>query len=345
MRRLQEQYLSRRTIVFVNGQAYFRCRTRLWSEDTCAEFSPTERDEGAWTTNIVALAQDALDTDDDPERFYIYLQECIWRFQKRSLSFDDDAINAMAGILTRISSLGGIQIWQGVLEAWLPFFLVFASHEYHQGTRRRGSFPSWSWAGWAGQIDWYSDVGTVHCEFQEVDHDGATRSLWRPDESIEARMKPKDRRGLLNSPQTVPPWMSRSYHLLKFKTTVLKLRWMPLMESLTPVFDKSRVSILVDKTLQPVGLLFCDDCGTIDLPKGALQFAVLGKDIESQLFSQRYMDRKQIVKQFLRPPLAWVMYLVHTNGVRERRGLGIVSQGCLQDSLSPGPRQEIIFLG
>ena len=284
-----------------------------------------------------------MDSDDDPERFYIYMQECIWRFQRRNLSFDDDAINAMTGILTRVSLLAGFSIWQGAPEPWLPLFLVFVPD---QETRRRHSFPSWSWAGWAGEIDWQSDIGTFHCEFQEVDQTGATRSIWRPHEKHEERMKPVGRTGVLDSPQTIQPWNTRPYPLLKFKATVFKLRWLPLTDHLTRAFNqKSWVALLVDKALQSVGLLFCDGGRVTDLPKGALQFAVLGKDIGSELFSQRYLDEKQIVKQFLRPPLTWVMYLVQLNGVRERRGLGIVSQECLQNSLSPCPRQEIIFLG
>ena len=155
--RLQEQYLSRRTIVFVNGQAYFRCRKRIWSEDTCADLNPKQHDSEAWFTNIVALAQESLENDDDPERFYIYLQECVSRFQMRTLTHDDDAINAMAGILTRVSLLSEFKVLQGALEPFFPSFLTF----WGLKGARPESFISkleLGWMGWNGQLgrrDWH----------------------------------------------------------------------------------------------------------------------------------------------------------------------------------------------
>ena len=56
--------------------------------------------------NLVALVQEAMDLDESALAPYSYLFTAVQRFQHRNLTDEDDAINAMMGILHRVAQKG-----------------------------------------------------------------------------------------------------------------------------------------------------------------------------------------------------------------------------------------------
>ncbi|EXJ59372.1 uncharacterized protein A1O5_12253 [Cladophialophora psammophila CBS 110553] len=151
----QEEIFSHRSIIFVNDQVYYRCRQRIWAEDTWADLKPTEQDLDEWSVSWVALIQDvAFHQIVHP---LDQLFDLIEGFQLRSLTRDSDAINAVSGILQPLSKRMRTPLLEGLPSCAFDLALLF-SHLHpigqHSPGRRRCEFPSWSWAGWVGNTHW-----------------------------------------------------------------------------------------------------------------------------------------------------------------------------------------------
>src|SRR6266536_3223322 len=140
-----------RTLVFVNNQVYFQCRQGIFGEDTTAEigaFKPKQMREEMWGS----LLPRALDDGESPDSaFQIFLMY----YCRRELTNQSDATNAMRGILERLSS----RMRRRLLEA-LPTS-TFDAHILFDNSNgfltRRCDFPSYSWSGWKGMVDWNAE--------------------------------------------------------------------------------------------------------------------------------------------------------------------------------------------
>jgi hypothetical protein len=69
-------------------------------------------------------------------------------YTKRALTYQMDALRAMAGIIRRLSERMKCRFLEGLPTAAFDLFIVFRRH--HSPLYRRAGFPSWSWAGWRG---------------------------------------------------------------------------------------------------------------------------------------------------------------------------------------------------
>ncbi|KIW90469.1 uncharacterized protein Z519_09115 [Cladophialophora bantiana CBS 173.52] len=155
---LQEQHLSRRTMNFVNGQVYFRCRQRIWSEDLCRDLAPRSQNPIEWATNYIALAREGMDEMEYLLQPYDFLFSALEEFQKRNITMDSDALNAMAGFLQRVAEAGKTAMIEGLPVKLLPVAMIFRNRadnpDLSPDVRRRSDFPSWSWAGWRAPSFW-----------------------------------------------------------------------------------------------------------------------------------------------------------------------------------------------
>ncbi|KAF2134000.1 HET-domain-containing protein [Dothidotthia symphoricarpi CBS 119687] len=143
---MQELVLPRRTVVFLNGQAYYRCQEANWSEETCAD---------RWT--------DWLDADDSnisriPDPIEGFLPSA-WAYQKlcenfsfRKLRSDGDALRALVGVTRPMATGMETLLVEGLPGYYLDHFILFIASK--GDLRRRDRFASFSWAGWEGQIMW-----------------------------------------------------------------------------------------------------------------------------------------------------------------------------------------------
>ena len=150
---LQEYYLSRRTITFVNSQAYFRCRQRTWYEDLRTDLEP-ELPRGQ-DLDFLTSVRDTMDTGGNDVSTYTFLFEILAIYQGRDLTDENDALNAMAGILTRVATAAKTKIVQGLPADILPLAMLFFYPKSRRAPRRRMAFPSWSWCGCMGVTSWY----------------------------------------------------------------------------------------------------------------------------------------------------------------------------------------------
>lgn len=170
----QEQYLSRRIIAFVSGLAFFRCRERVWSEETWTDRNPELHLSNDTRLNFVSLAQEEMDHYPGYGTAFEYLFASIGRFQLRHLSNEQDALNAMAGIMTRVAARARTDMVSGLPLYVFPLALCF--NRRFTLLSRRSCFPSWSWAGWKGEPMWIVLDRLDHVEVPE-DYDTALRQV------------------------------------------------------------------------------------------------------------------------------------------------------------------------
>ncbi|KLU89813.1 hypothetical protein MAPG_08782 [Magnaporthiopsis poae ATCC 64411] len=141
----QEQILSRRMLYFVDQQVFFHCPARLsseWLVDSVPSFP-----ESTCGLTIGVHPSNGLS--------YSVFMSLLRQYTSRKLTFEDDAMRAMAGIIRRFSELPVFQggFFQGMPRSSFDGFLLFSSR-CSSSTRRRCGFPSYSWTGWAGPLEY-----------------------------------------------------------------------------------------------------------------------------------------------------------------------------------------------
>ncbi|KAI8685123.1 HET domain-containing protein [Fusarium keratoplasticum] len=143
---LQELVLPRRSLIFINNQAYFRCTQANWCEETAADL------QGKWEDPdddcILPIASPGTG---NLVAWDVYQNLCE-DYSDRTLEHDGDALRALSGILRQLG--GELTSWyaDGLPANYLNSALLFLSMDGK--LRRRPGFASYSWAGWSGPIAW-----------------------------------------------------------------------------------------------------------------------------------------------------------------------------------------------
>jgi hypothetical protein len=89
----------------------------------------------------------------------------IENYTSRSLSYDSDALNAVAGVSSHLRqqnlhpaySLRGVPLYRdprGILSVEHSVAHALAWWDIENQSLRRDVFPSWTWAGWTGRVQW-----------------------------------------------------------------------------------------------------------------------------------------------------------------------------------------------
>lgn len=163
----QEGLLSRRRLVFTDQQMYFQCNNHIVgpAPKPCIYYGWSEVMSLA-SANIIC-SRNIPEYSDGFFRFGLSPWE-IWprisEYTQRSLSHQEDILNAMLGILEKYAELKWFQstFWHifGIPgshpvnlkdKSWYDVFLRNLTWELPTPGKRREGFPSWSWAGWEGK--------------------------------------------------------------------------------------------------------------------------------------------------------------------------------------------------
>lgn len=143
---LQELVLSRRAIVFVDGQVHLRCRTANWSEDSCSDkWGHWQDPHDSNITRIPGLLDGLL------AHLWPYQKLCE-EYSRRNLRREGDALRATAGITRSLAAGMRTLVVEGLPGYYLDHFILFISS--NGDLERRPDFGSFSWAGWSGRIMW-----------------------------------------------------------------------------------------------------------------------------------------------------------------------------------------------
>ncbi|KAI9729556.1 MAG: hypothetical protein M1834_006752 [Cirrosporium novae-zelandiae] len=178
----QEGFLSCRRIIFTKHQVYFACNTAHYSESIDEHLDPDRvlqdfhpevfnPDLDYRQAETLIAPTDKLKLGKSPPSctniksledrlrigsadFEMFLDE----YTNRQMSYEHDSLNACLGILSRLCSFYPPMdfIWGMPLQNFPNSLRWF--HGRNVKPKRRLGFPSWSWAGWEGQVRYSSPL-------------------------------------------------------------------------------------------------------------------------------------------------------------------------------------------
>jgi hypothetical protein len=141
----QESVLSRRLLIVTNAQMFFTCRHGYtFYEDTKAEDVPPSRNYG--DGQFFTGAEGPITNF---ERYANVVQE----YTNRQISFHEDALNAISGVLSSFRSWFRSDFVHGLPRTELDQALLWqATSNLPRRMDKAGQplFSSWSWVGWVG---------------------------------------------------------------------------------------------------------------------------------------------------------------------------------------------------
>ncbi|PNP59017.1 hypothetical protein THARTR1_01265 [Trichoderma harzianum] len=171
----QEALLSRRRLVFTEQQAYFECNAmniyesldipldNLHILDRSKSYEYLRR--GVFGGHRgAAFGRLIFESQRPDEAFSRYLSN-VEEYSARKLTYAEDSLNAFQGIAQQfwygkhaVYNIWGLAYYPTPEERTSSFVHSLSWHHtkncWHlsQSPQRRPQFPSWSWAGWAGQV-------------------------------------------------------------------------------------------------------------------------------------------------------------------------------------------------
>lgn len=142
----QESLLSSRKLIFTPNQTYYHCQHGDCSEDTYSSIHETYE---------LAVGGMPLRISREKQANWDIYHHIVVEYSKRYLSFEDDVLNAFAGISAYLSKM---VFFNSPLVMGIPICSLEVGLLWHPATRLRrrdhAQFPSWSWAGWLGHVEY-----------------------------------------------------------------------------------------------------------------------------------------------------------------------------------------------
>ena len=171
---LQERNLSPRLLVFTPKQVFWECNKAAWSEELQQERFDFQI-QIELDTSIARFKKPHPDLS--PVQRYAFLLE---QYTPRELSNQDDALNAVQGLLNDFESMFPEGFFCGLPESTFDTALLWDFGVYQQAPKpRRTLFPSWCWAGWQAAASF--SVGSPFDSAFQNQKSSSNASLGRPD--------------------------------------------------------------------------------------------------------------------------------------------------------------------
>lgn len=170
----QEMFLSRRRLVFTDDEIYFECRAMRCFESLDY---PIDAVDGYAETKFRGWDIGMSHRTEVP--IYDTYLSAVSDYTARDLRFDTDSLNAFRGLLQEfsqhqnpLSNVWGLCYPLHVIdpESYFGYSLTWIHKENGKRPRRRSGFPSWTWAGWAGQAEYNSGVPNLDKDDFVRDH-------------------------------------------------------------------------------------------------------------------------------------------------------------------------------
>lgn len=217
---LQERLLSWRCIVFAKTYTSLVCRTGYYHD--CITLDLEGKGVKIWPNQEFFREDGSGINLDDGEWDFKNFDALVSVFSGRELTHQSDALNACRGSLNRISMSAGVEFCFGLPVHDCLRALVWMPHHRNVITRHSG-FPSWSWTGWQGRIEYAYWVGDMAAYLQEEPDEQAHRqgppSKRRRMPFLEAKLTHPERAALINHPSD-----ESQLPVLKLQTTVGKFK-------------------------------------------------------------------------------------------------------------------------
>lgn len=171
----QERLFSHRMLIFTVEQLFYWCRKSSWCEDTVMEtdnervfydemplyrFGARNKLSGPFMKHVQELSSVSI--------FEEYAQS-VAEYSRRQFSFQGDVLDAFEGLQHSIRTSDRInpfslQFYSGLPSVWFEMALCWTPvltskvHRRHALYRQPSGvelpFPSWSWVGWIGEVEY-----------------------------------------------------------------------------------------------------------------------------------------------------------------------------------------------
>ena len=171
---LQEQLLSRRCLYFTNDYVYFQCGREVVNECGGTKCAPS-----TIIGNPLFNLQELADFHPETRLFKTFTAyvKLVEKYTLRNLSYESDILNAFSGLFAVLNEYFQSDIISGIPASALDLALTWAPaarlprrgcklptmEAFDMGQVDR-NFPSWSWAGWRGPVDYSVFAETISAE-------------------------------------------------------------------------------------------------------------------------------------------------------------------------------------
>jgi Heterokaryon incompatibility protein (HET) len=159
----QEGFLSSRCLVFTDYQAYFQCKSEVWSEDSCSTGNGGRKPKPSIGNALCHL----LDRESNMTRCSCYqYMDAVEAVSTRRLTVQTDALWAFTGIMQAFQPQFMDGFTWGLPIKDLDTAILWHPSNYDDGPRKglhaaiidshmiQLPFPTWSWVSWSGGV-WF----------------------------------------------------------------------------------------------------------------------------------------------------------------------------------------------
>ncbi|KAJ2991381.1 hypothetical protein NUW58_g2535 [Xylaria curta] len=362
----QEEILSTRRLIFIDELVYFRCRSATFFEcfDPAldSKIAPWDYMGSIYNSSTLPDAIEMLDPSLDFQTFVMY-------YTMRSLTNQEDTLNALGGIIQRLSRKMKCGFLEGLPIVIFDLAILFTGTK--GSPRRRHNFPSYSWAGWKGTVDYswfiideneWLNTSTWIVWYKRSAH-GALSLVWdilanegfpyNDDKYIGYR-----KRNPFQPPMPLPFSTGRTQPTEDLGRAIPVLNY-PVLQfwTLSARFNLRMINnitghaLIIDRFGTTCGGLSLDDVEGSDF-FGSVEpyelIAVSTYQIEMETYPQIGLpiEFEELERLFPSGSYYNVILLMWHDGLAERRGMGYAAQeGFLTKSLSPGVEWKEIILG
>ena len=312
----------------------------------------------------------SLDSIDMPTRIFrekpfVQFTSAVELYTRRELTNPNDILNAFEGMQLVLEKRLGEKIYYGALEAMMDSSILWESTKR---LLRRPGFPSWSWSGWIGEIQWkYTEVARSWIDWHA---NQATGIRHFPKQAYERIVPPIPR------PEYYELVSSHKFNstfpfLLHFRTITAHFKLVapslihksvisPLRKRLTGPSALSTVRPApADPGLIRAGIADRNGlwCGTIDLdvswmPRAGvpLEFLVMSRvsqftEDELAIWEGTLPDDVEKAMERRDYAVYNVILISQQDGIYYREGLGRILTEALDRATEPGPVWKDVVLG
>lgn len=239
----QERLLSRRLIVFSQGQMTWHCRGMICREDMTVEDSGCPHTPLDWLGLKprylgVDAAKTWVDGNIEVTRHgttrimrsgtFAEYTKVIEEYTHRSLSFDSDILDALAGLSHIFTLCFKTEMIYGLPRNLLDIALLWRPTRpllRREDSNGHSAFPSWSWAGWIGRVTYVKPFkasrhtdGSFRNYEQDLNGEEGIRPLirWHAREEWSRQLEPLNSNGRgfpIESPQLPAEWENMPYYV------------------------------------------------------------------------------------------------------------------------------------
>ncbi|KAK4656244.1 hypothetical protein QC762_309610 [Podospora pseudocomata] len=160
----QEQVLSRRSIIFVNGDVFWDCRNSLWSYESPGPRKEAGEGYDAYSQKQIDNHEMAVTVPSTAFADFRLYRELVCLYSGRDLTYAQDVLSAFMGIINELSHtfpggfVGGLPVlFLDAALLWQPFSKgkrrVWTQGRSEDADMPKSNLPSWSWCGWHAVVD------------------------------------------------------------------------------------------------------------------------------------------------------------------------------------------------